>query len=304
MSTLEKAIKENKPDLSHGSLKTYTSLLRNIYKNITGDDITDPSASWFNNHPKEIMEYFTKPMNGRKTKLATLLSVINDKNMRLVYHDMMMMDIKEYDEKMMTGEKSDKEKANWMSIEEVNQVFQDLKKQTAPLFRKKAINDDDRKRMQKYIVLALFVLQSPRRLKDYTHMLLHKTDSNENYITDKKEFVFNTYKSAGTHGTQVIPIHPELWKLIVSWRKFNPDSVWLIESYKTTNRGKQLATSQLNRLLNEIFGKNVSCNMLRHIYITDKVYKDVPALKKLEEEAEKMGHTVKTAMKIYKKNSE
>jgi hypothetical protein len=304
MTTLEKAIKENKPELSNGSIKTYSSLLRNIYKNITGDNITDPHPSWFENHPKEIMEYFTTPMIARKTKLATLLSIIKDKNMRLTYHDMMMMDIKEYDEKMMTGEKSDKEKANWMTIDEIDQVFQDLKKQTAPLFKKKAINDDDRKRMQKLIVLSLFILQSPRRLKDYTHMLLHKTDANENYITDKKEFVFNTYKSAPTHGTQVIPIHPELWKMIVVWRKFNPNSEWLIESYKGVNRGKQLATSQLNRLLNEIFGKNVSCNMLRHIYITDKVYKDVPALKKLEEEAEKMGHTVKTAMKIYKKNSE
>jgi hypothetical protein len=298
MTSLEKAIKENKPEISNNTIKTYASLLRNIFKTITNDHITDPSPNWFDKHHKEILDYFMVHTANRKTKLATLLSVTKDKDIKQIYHDMMMIDIRAYDQKMMSGEKSNKEKANWMTLDELHKVFQDMKKQVAPLFRKKVVNEDEKKRMQKFLVLSLYTLQAPRRLKDYTHMLLHKVDDNENYITNNKEFVFNQYKSVGQHGKQVIDIHPELWKMIVAWRKFNPNSEWLIESSK----GKQLANSQLTRLLNDIFGKRVSCNMLRHIYITDKVYKDVPALQELEEEATKMGHTVKTAMKIYKKN--
>lgn len=299
MTTLEDAIRQNKPNLSYGSFKTYSSILRTLFKNITNDHITDPSPNWFDKHHKEIVEYFLNNPANRKTKLATILSITNDPDIRQTYHDMMMMDIKEYHQKMMTGEKSDKERANWISLDQLHKVYQDMKKQTASLFRKKTINNDDRKRMQKFLVLSLYVLQAPRRLKDYTHMLLHKTDGNDsNYINSNRQFVFNQYKTVGRHGTQVIDIHPELWKMIVAWRKLNPDSEWLIESSK----GKQLASSQLTRILNEIFGKQISCNMLRHIYITDKIYKDVPALRELEVEAKKMGHTVDTAMRVYKKN--
>jgi len=57
-------------------------------------------------------------------------------------------------------------------------------------------------------------------------------------------------------------------------------------------------------LLNTIFdGKHISCDMLRHIYLTN-LYKDVPALTQMEKTAEDMGHSVGQAMLYIKRDAQ
>jgi hypothetical protein len=67
-----------------------------------------------------------------------------------------------------------------------------------------------------------------------------------------------------------------------------------------STNGKKLSSPQVTRILNKVFDKNVSSSMLRHIYLTNK-YKDIPALSKMEQLSEDMGHSVKQAMEYIKR---
>ena len=53
-------------------------------------------------------------------------------------------------------------------------------------------------------------------------------------------------------------------------------------------------------MLNKIFGKEVSVNMLRHVYLSN-YYKGMPKLSNMEELAFSMGHNVQTALENYVK---
>ena len=83
--------------------------------------------------------------------------------------------------------------------------------------------------------------------------------------------------------------------ILKKWLKVNPSDYVLISS-----NNKPLSSSQITRMLNDVFGKKVSVNMLRHIYLTN-YYKDVPPIKDMEKIAGKMGHSVKTALEYVKK---
>jgi hypothetical protein len=61
---------------------------------------------------------------------------------------------------------------------------------------------------------------------------------------------------------------------------------------------KPLTSSGLSKIFNSIFGKNISVNMLRHIYITEK---SGPLMKELAETAKAMGHSAGQA-ELYVKN--
>ena len=74
-----------------------------------------------------------------------------------------------------------------------------------------------------------------------------------------------------------------IWRpLLKKWLKVNPSDYVLISS-----NNKPLSSSQITRMLNDVFGKKVSVNMLRHIYLTN-YYKDVPPIKDMEKIAGKM----------------
>ena len=67
-----------------------------------------------------------------------------------------------------------------------------------------------------------------------------------------------------------------------------------------STNGNRLSSPQITRILNKVFGKNVSTSMLRHIYLTD-VYKDVPALEKMQKLAKSMGHSLETSLEYIKR---
>ena len=66
-----------------------------------------------------------------------------------------------------------------------------------------------------------------------------------------------------------------------------------------STNGNRLTSQSINRILNKIFGKNISTDMLRHIYLSN-AYKDVPALTKMETLASQMGHSLDTALEYIK----
>jgi hypothetical protein len=301
MSDIQEAIKENRPYLRPSSLQTYESNLRSLYRKMTYD-YKMPSPTWFDEHTDEILQYLkTAEPKQRKLKLAALLVLTKKKDIAAKYYDLMMKDVKAVKEEETEQKKTPKQKENWMSLEEIKQIHTDMKFNAQRIFKKSQINEGEREIVFNYLILSLYVLQPPRRLLDYIEMLLHEEDDKQNYIVinrKEKKFIFNVYKTAKHHGKQEIDIDSALVYILQRWRKLNPTQKWLLQE-----GDNKMTQTQLTRRLNKIFGKRVSVNMIRHIFISDAVLKDMPALSQLQETANAMGHNVNMQM-LYKKIDE
>ena len=296
MSVIIERLKSNRPNLTASSLKSYESTIRTLFKNLEGEG--NPVDFFIKEQPKVIKFLDTFTPLKRKLRLASLVSLTShDPKVSEKYQQQMIKDIKTTDAELEEQKRTPTQRQNWISQEEIQKLHNNLREATAYLFKKNQLTDREKMAFQDYLILSLYVLNPPRRIQDYTYMVLGTPDgSDENFIS-KKQFHFVKYKTAKKYGEQVVNINPKLAYIIQKWKKINPNQKWLLVSEK----GEQLTTPALTMRLNKIFGgKKISVNLLRHIYITDEVMKDVPALKDLQQKAEDMGHSVETAM-LYKK---
>ena len=304
MATLQSIITQNRPKISQSSIRTYCSILKNLYRHIEGKNYDpDEGIKWFVENQNKIMEFLKKmsPRN-RKLRLSALVVLCeHEPQIAKKYREKMLDDIRVYNTETKEQKKTDKEEKAWISSEDIKKLFENLKEQTQYISKKtggESLTKKEFDTYQNYLILALYVLNPPRRL-EYIDMKLHdgKTEGHVyNYIKNKK-FYFTTYKTSKKYGEQVVPINPKLYYIIRKWKLLNPKQEWLLSTYD----GKKLTPSMLTQRLNKIFGKKVYVNMLRHIYISEQVLKDMPPLKELEETAREMGHSVETAITQYKK---
>lgn len=114
---IRQRIYEVRPDLSEKSVKTYVSLLWNMYKNIF--DSGDVELDKFNDHETFLnyLEHFQP--SKRKSYLASLVILTGNNNYRML----MLEDIKNYNENLMKQEKDEKQQQNWLTAEEINSFF-------------------------------------------------------------------------------------------------------------------------------------------------------------------------------------
>lgn len=289
----------NRPNLSPSTLKTYTSIIRNTYlKLVDGDTIprnikTDDIIEFFDDNQQKILDLLKEtPINKRKTILASLVA-LTGKDM---YRKQMIEDADAYNEQMRKQRKTETQDKNWITQEDVLTVYRQLQKDTRHLFSKPKLSISELQRLQDYVILSVYVLIPPRRLMDYTAFKVRNIDENKDNFMRKNTFVFNVYKTKKKYGQQVVNIPIKLRNIVQRWtKKHNNDYLLFGE------KGLPIPPSRLTQKLNKIFGgKNISVNMLRHIYISDEVLKDVPALERLEEVAKDMGHSTDTQV-LYKK---
>lgn len=205
------------------------------------------------------------------------------------------------------NEKTEKEKENWISQDEVLQRLEELKSILPTLGKK--ITEDQYKELQKLVILALYALQKPRRNKDYQDCLvirkaneLNQPFSSNLLVLPQNKFIFNNYKTQGTYKSQEIEINPELRSIIDVYLKYHP----LIKKTKEPfpflvdfNGIPYTNNNDITRLLYKVFNKKIGSTMLRHIFLTDK-YKEV--LGEMKEDANQMGTSSQMVENQYIKN--
>jgi hypothetical protein len=283
-------IKEMKPTISAGSLKTYNSLLRSIYTNVFGKD-KDPDIKNFTKH-EPIMEFLSgKAYGTRKTYLASLVCIAPHIEQ---YRTQMITDIKEYTSEVNKSELTDKLETSAIGKDEIDNIADNLKHTAEVLMKKKTHTISDLMEIQNYVLLSLYHGHIvPRRALDYTEMRFKGYDKDtQNYIDLKKnKFIFNVFKTAQKmgkelKGTQELIIPPALKKILVKWIVMIPNGTdYLFFNAKI----EPLTNVTLNQRLNAIFGGKKSVNALRHYYLT-KTYKDlIIANEKMAKEMEEMG---------------
>jgi hypothetical protein len=188
--------------------------------------------------------------------------------------------------------KTEKQEENWLEWNVVLSHRQRLADECANYGKFKDITPNQYENLLHLMVLALYTDIPPRRNQDYQFMfvikkLTGKEDRQMNYLClDSKQFVFNRYKTAKTHGQQVFDIPDTLMDVINLYLKFNPlnrsKSFYFLVTY---NGNPILVVNGITRILNKIFGKNVGASMLRHIYLSNKYNID-----EMENDADAMAH--------------
>ena len=297
MSKLTTEIKnliiKKRSHLSPQSVKTYTSILSNLYKNIFGLDYEESN---FDN-TKKILEYLhgLEP-NKRKTILSALV-IITDKES---YRKQMLEDIGDYNKEQSLQVKSEKQNDSWLSNDEIKFLYNRLEKNFKAIMRKESYSMKDLQEIQNYIIISLLggVFIPPRRSKDYVEFKINNVNKEkDNYLT-KNKMVFNSYKTSKTYGQQILEVPKPLLKILKIWLEINPTEYLLFDSNEN-----QLSNVKLNQRLNSIFDKKASVNQLRHTYLSDKYQHTIEENKKMAQDFKQMGSSM-NQQKIYIKSKE
>jgi integrase len=319
MEYFKNKLQDNRPLLGSNTITTYVGSLKRIQKECP--KIKLESIGDFIKHHKQVIATLQEAMSPmvRKSKISAIVSLIDDrsgdhpkelKEALEAYRVSMKTDSEIVKKKYLSQELTDKQKENLISQEEVMKIYNSIKAQAAPLFKLAKLNRAQFNTLQSYVLLSLYVLIPPRRSQDYADFKIRDVDVNDkryNYMTNfnknKKKglssFVFNSYKNSNRLGTQVMNDIPKsLEKIIEQWKLYNK-SDWLL----VNGKGEKIDQSKMTVWFNNIFDKNISTSMLRHIYATN-LLGDVD-LEKIKEISDSMGHTnIQTTLQYVQKEDE
>ena len=274
-------LKEQRPNLSVSSLKTYASILKNLYSKLYNTD--DFNKTKLNDDVEHVLHYLTDaPANKRKTILSALVVLTSNEK----YREQMMKDVSNYNKEIKNNEKTETQQNAWVTATEIGDLTKTLKKNADKAYRKETLNMDDLQDIQKYIMLVLLGGEfiAPRRSMDWCDFKIKDINKEKDNYISGKTFIFNSYKTSKAYGEQQIAIPPPLMKILNKWISKNPTDYLLFD----TNYNK-LSSVKMTQRLNKLFGKKTSINALRHTYLTDKFGDTLQQKKKIEETMHEMG---------------
>ena len=281
MDKIKDYIHSKRSTLSKSSITTYASILKNLYKKVFKDE--DMDLGKFDNSEPVLTFLKDMPPNRRKTILSALV-IITDKK---AYRDLMAEDVRDYNKDIHKQEKTPQQEASWVETNQVKEVCDELKKVADLLYKKKQLSSTDLQQIQNYIIMCVLggCYISPRRSKDYVDFKIRNIDKEKDNYLEKGKFVFNSYKTAKTYGTQTVDIPTQLRNIINKWVKVNPTDYLLFDA-----NGGKLSAVKLNQRINKIFdGRKVSVNQLRHTFLTDKFGDTIQKKKEVADTMEDMG---------------
>jgi hypothetical protein len=276
MDELVKKLREK--GLAESSIETYIRNLRTL------NGSSDFKSVKFLRDTKAVEDMLaTYSQSTAKTMLGAIVSVlafVKDTayyRKTYAYYHRRMAEEMEKSKSRDTGEKTDKQKQNWVSWEDVLSTAKRLRGEGGHLDT---------------LVLSLYTEIPPRRNKDFFEMWVSEgegTDKTRNYCVLEKgrpvKFVFHCFKTAKGMGSQTIPIPSNLADIILLT---NPRVGEKLLPFQNENG--------ITRTLNRIFDKKIGASMLRHIYLSSK-YGD--RRDEMANDARLMGHSIQQQQTTY-----
>ena len=289
MVSIAEIIRNDRPNITDSSIKTYVFSLKKLgIINIEDIDKID--------NPNDIFEKIKDMKTSQQRNLLSSVLIIikavkKPEDLYEIYRKKCFDLGVEYSEEMAKNEKTETQSENWIKIDELKQITNKLIK-TQP-------------ESQNTLIAALYSFQPPTRLDYYDMQIIkpsYEMDNTKNYLlihnTRRKEFIFNDYKTSSKYNTVRIPVSKELNKFINKFLKLNQDRTYLIQNKKVF----PLTRNHLGKLIPMVFketGKNVTLNIIRHVYVSEKV--DLEAVKSFKELAKNMMHSA-SMQEDYNKN--
>jgi integrase len=151
-----------------------------------------------------------------------------------------------------------------------------------------------------YLALSFYTYLPPLRSQDYINTMYkdETTDIHKDnyYDSDKKQLIYNTYKTIESNGKRIINVPDELAEIIDNFHK-KSESKYIICSSKKGH----LSSIHFNKILKVSAGG--SCNMLRKIYISEKIDNGM-SVNERKDTAVIMGHSLAVQQLTYSRFSD
>lgn len=324
MDSLIKTIQDNR-GVRDTTIKMYAKNLETLANEITGKDYEN--SEFLVKDLEKVMTFLDTKSNSVKKKLIASIMVAlspknkgqpkeSDKSAYEKYKKLLNHENTIYLDSVRDNNKSDRDKKNWTTMEELKKVQSRLLKEIkAKGYNFKKSKGVDSKKdfflIQDYLISSLYLDLPPRRL-DYADMLKvtkteydnltdkEKEDNNYLVSVNKSNKFFSFGKNAVKSETDenvIVKVPKKMNDLLNFWINLN-----LKDHLLVSRTGGKLTKNALSKQITDIFkktGKNISVVMLRKIFLSEK-FADVNKEKK--EIAEAMNHSVSVANTFYVKN--
>jgi integrase len=280
---IKNKIAENKPDISESSIKTYNSILTNLYQQIFVSDDYDMDNF---NKTKTILNYLSdRNPKQRKTILAALVVLTDNK----IYRDQMLADIESSKIEDHQQKKNEKQNNNFIDGDSIGKIYNNLKKRALFLYRKGDLSYHEKQEIQNYIILSLYsgLFIPPRRAKDYIEFKIKNINKDEDNYIEKNEFVFNKYKTSKTYSQQRVTIPKPLKTILNKWIKINDTDYLLYDIH-----AKKLSNVTLNQRIEKMMGSKMGVNGFRHTYMSEKYQPSIKNDEDMKEDFKAMGSSI------------
>jgi hypothetical protein len=300
MNQLKQFLQAQKPDASDKTIHGYYNNLMLLNKNMTNRGVFNFED--FNKFTtEELMDRIQKDAVGKsnsytRNMLSALKAYSGDKKLTAGITAASLaekIDIENRDA-------SEYVKSHHLTVEMIDAKYSELEARAEPLWKLKEYTMDDFQKIQEFVMFAVESGKwiAPRRNMDWVLMKIRMINPDvDNYIKDKT-FVFNQFKTSKKMGQQIIPIPPELYRIIRKWIKFNQ-----LEHMFVTVNGEPLTSNSFSQKLNHAMGISAGrtggygCNNFRHSYLTNKYGNTID----LEKDLESMGSGMSGAKYYIKK---
>lgn len=272
-------------NLSASTCKTYTSLLLSLQKKLTDNE---PKVSFYKNNKKEIMEHIDsleKPQT-KKTLLSALFVLTADDD----YREKMMENVKVVNDHYKQQKTDPERLKNVKSFDEIKLLHNQFKN----VYKNNPSTENLMNLLISSVCSGAVEGLPPRRVLDYAVMKTKGYNRETDNYFEKGKFYFNQFKTKGAKGKQEMTVPKELVTLINKRKKMS-NSDYLLEN----ESGEPFTQSALSKRIKKMFQGN-SQDVLRSIFLSN-LYKDLPAVSFLQDTADKMGHSIDSALSFYVK---
>ena len=307
MSEVQDKIKKLRPNLKTNTIKQYEAQLRKLQK------LFDTDSYDFLDDPKKVEEkishlHYTSRRNVYNAVIILLMAIDKDEKLIETYGEMRDKLNKQYQDDQASGKISEKQKDNFVDIDEIYKMLGQMEKDIKPLKKKETLNQNERQLIKAYTIFSSLVRIPVRNdlaglifiSKTTYNKLTDKEKEENNYLVQLKnnlQYIFNEYKTAKKYKENVIDIPKDLQKILRMYMRFYDYKVGDVIFPLSKNGLTQLLTKYSMKYMN----KKISSTMIRKSYLSSK-YSDMK--KEMEKDSKIMGHSVGTAQKVYVKDSD
>ena len=281
---ISKQLRANREKISDSSIKTYASMLSSINKKLGGEK----DLEFFSKDTDKIINFIKENITSNQTQ-KTLLSALYILTDLKDYKDFMLEICKKVNDNYKEQKMSDKQKEHRISFQEVQDKVTQLLS---------AIKTNPNLNAYESFLIAAFSsgVYAPPRRSEFAFVKIKNFDKQKDNYLEKNKIVFNSYKTAKKYGSQIYEVPSPLIPVLKKYLKMNKTDYL----FPKRNGDVCMTNVDYNRTLQKIFGKTISVDNLRSIYLSEK-YKNIPSLVDMEKTAEAMGHTVSTSLENYVK---
>ena len=272
--------------ISETTQKKYLQKLKYLFERLGKDGVDgllDLLQSFENINSR--ISYFTAVTGTAKHSPTFSRAIQNDfDEINTAYMDLLQTN----KETVKTEEKSEREKAAWVDWKDILKIT----KMTPPF----------KDVPQEQVLLAMYTLIPPNRLDFHKlHIVRHPaTLEKENYIQIKNKskmfLILQEYKTAETYGRLETTLPVKLCKIISAHLETFPDKKFLFTPKGALDKPFKSVDSfakYVRDTFKDVFGKNVTVDILRHSYITWLKRNELTKAKKAKI-AKQMGHSLDT----------